>query len=605
MASINVLMSLQDYVTTPMKGIGKETTEVEKKMKKAQNALKSVGNSANKAFLSGVKSAAQFALGLTGITTALSLVGIKEFADKTMELADKQELAETQLEAVLKNVTSIQDRGGNAVKDATDSLKSYASELQNTGIIGDEVTLAGMAQLATFQMNDDQIKEVSGSMLDLLAKTKGYNATQEDAVNIANMIGKAYTGNAGALARVGITMSDAEKEAIKNGDANERAAMIAQVLKNNVGGVNKAMAATATGKQTQAMNAYGDMLEEIGKKIIPIKSALWQAFGSIIPVLHAGLMPILDDIGKGFQAVLPDIQKFAKEFAQNLPKYLEMGRQGLHKVVETAKSLWKALKLLSPVIVGVVAGFTAFNIMTAVASGLKALTTAIGLCRHATLLFNLVLKMNPLFLVAAAIAIVIVILVALYQHWDQIKKIVGEVWESVKSACSKMYDAVVDFVDSGINAFNNFIQWLHDTFVNGWNDAMQKLSDFATGIWDTVSGAAHRALDWIVDKVDSIRNAFSSIHFPSVVDDGLAGHALGTSYFSGGFTRVNEHGGEVMKLPNGTQIIPHDVSVKAAGRHSPVTVNLTILGNVLGNQEFCNEIGNMIFSQVQAAIENM
>ena len=38
MASINVLMSLQDYVTTPMKGIGKETTEVEKKMKKAQNA---------------------------------------------------------------------------------------------------------------------------------------------------------------------------------------------------------------------------------------------------------------------------------------------------------------------------------------------------------------------------------------------------------------------------------------------------------------------------------------------------------------------------------------------------------------------------------------
>lgn len=322
MASINVLMSLQDYVTTPMKGIGKETTEVEKKMKKAQNALKSVGNSANKAFLSGVKSAAQFALGLTGITTALSLVGIKEFADKTMELADKQELAETQLEAVLKNVTSIQDRGGNAVKDATDSLKSYASELQNTGIIGDEVTLAGMAQLATFQMNDDQIKEVSGSMLDLLAKTKGYNATQEDAVNIANMIGKAYTGNAGALARVGITMSDAEKEAIKNGDANERAAMIAQVLKNNVGGVNKAMAATATGKQTQAMNAYGDMLEEIGKKIIPIKSALWQAFGSIIPVLQAGLMPILDDIGQAFQAVLPDIQEFAKEFAQNLPKYL-------------------------------------------------------------------------------------------------------------------------------------------------------------------------------------------------------------------------------------------------------------------------------------------
>ena len=282
-----------------------------------------------------------------------------------------------------------------------------------------------------------------------------------------------------------------------------------------------------------------------------------------------------------------------------------MGRQGLHKVVETAKSLWKTLKRLSPVIVGVVAGFTSFNILNSVVQGFKTFRQVVTVAGGAMKLFNLIMAANPIVLIAIGIALLITALVFLYQHWDQIKKIVGEFWESVKSACSKMYDAVVDFVDSGINAFNNFIQWLHDTFVNGWNDAMQKLSDFATGIWDTVSGAAHRALDWIVDKVDSIRNAFSSIHFPSVVDDGLAGHALGTSYFSGGFTRVNEHGGEVMKLPNGTQIIPHDVSVKAAGRHSPVTVNLTIQGNVLGNQEFCNEIGNMIFSQVQTAIENM
>lgn len=605
MANINVLMSLQDYVTAPMKGIGRATTEVEKKMKKAQNALKSVGNSANKTFLSGVKSAAQFALGLTGITAALSLVGIKEFAEKTMDLADKQELAETQLEAVLKNVTSIQDRGGDAVKDATNSLKSYASELQNTGIIGDEVTLAGMAQLATFQMNDDQIKEVSGSMLDLLAKTKGYNATQEDAVNIANMIGKAYTGNAGALARVGITMSDAEKEAIKNGDANERAAMIAQVLQNNVGGVNKAMAATATGRQVQAMNAYGDMLEEIGKKIIPIKSALWQAFGSIIPVLQAGLMPILDDIGQAFESILPDIQKFAKEFAQKLPGYLKTGREVLHKVVETVKVLWKVFKLLLPVIAGVLAGFSAFNILNPIVEGFKLFRDAVSLAGGAMKLFNLIVAANPCVLIAMGIALLIMVLVLLFQHWDQIKEIVGEVWEATKDACSKMYDAVVDFVESGIAAFDNFIQWIHDTFVNGWNDAMQKLGEIATGIWDTVGNAAHRALDWIIDKVDTIRSAFSSIHFPSIVGGGLDGHALGTSYFQGGFTRVHEHGGEVMQLPNGTQIVPHDVSVKAAGKKAPVTINLTIQGNVLGNQEFCDEIGNMIFNQVQMAMANM
>ena len=45
-----------------------------------------------------------------------------------------------------------------------------------------------------------------------------------------SMIGKAFTGNAGALSKVGITMSEEEVNAIKFGDANERAATIAKVF---------------------------------------------------------------------------------------------------------------------------------------------------------------------------------------------------------------------------------------------------------------------------------------------------------------------------------------------------------------------------------------
>ena len=52
------------------------------------------------------------------------------------------------------------------------------------GVVGDEVTLAGMQQLATFQLNGEQIKMLSGGMLDLLVQQKGMNATQQDAVGI-------------------------------------------------------------------------------------------------------------------------------------------------------------------------------------------------------------------------------------------------------------------------------------------------------------------------------------------------------------------------------------------------------------------------------------
>lgn len=51
----------------------------------------------------------------------------------------------------------------------------------------------------------------------------------------------------------------------------------------------------------------------------------------------------------------------------------------------------------------------------------------------------------------------------------------------------------------------------------------------------------------------------------------LPSNAKGTDYWRGGPTFVNEEGGEIMNLPRGTQIIPHDVSMemaRAAGQAS-------------------------------------
>lgn len=90
-------------------------------------------------------------------------------------------------------------------------------------------------------------------------------------------------------------------------------------------------------------------------------------------------------------------------------------------------------------------------------------------------------------------------------------------------------------------------------------------------------------------------------------DTKIPGHATGTNYFEGGFTHVNENGGEIMNLPNGTQIIPHDISSKMASAGSGVTinVNMPISGNVIGNEQFANDVGNIISSRVSMAIANM
>ena len=58
-----------------------------------------------------------------------------------------------------------------------------------------------------------------------------------------------------------------------------------------------------------------------------------------------------------------------------------------------------------------------------------------------------------------------------------------------------------------------------------------------------------------------------------------------------------------MNLPSGTQISPHDVSVKQGGG-TKVTVNVTVQGNVIGNREYTEQVGAYVGRKVLAALGN-
>lgn len=58
----------------------------------------------------------------------------------------------------------------------------------------------------------------------------------------------------------------------------------------------------------------------------------------------------------------------------------------------------------------------------------------------------------------------------------------------------------------------------------------------------------------------------------------VGANAKGTNFWRGGLTRINEEGGEILNLPRGTQIIPHDVSMEMArsyGQQAAITNNTT------------------------------
>lgn len=89
----------------------------------------------------------------------------------------------------------------------------------------------------------------------------------------------------------------------------------------------------------------------------------------------------------------------------------------------------------------------------------------------------------------------------------------------------------------------------------------------------------------------------------SIFDDPDS-NATGTNYFQGGLTHINENGGEIMNLPNGTQIIPHDISKKTVSGGYTINCPVTIQGNVIGNNDFINQVGQAISDKINLALIN-
>lgn len=634
---INVLLTLVDKFSQPLKKVSGTTKQTTRQIRNTQNMVNQFAGGANQKFLSLAESVAKIGLGIAAIGTGLAIVGIKNFADEAIEKANAQVAAETKLVTILNNVKAIQEQGAGAADRAAKSLEAYASQLQTVGVVGDEVTIAGMAQLGTFQMTEEQIKTVSRGMLDLLVNQKGLNATQEDAVNVANMIGKVMMGNVGALQRVGISLDDYQKGVIKTGTADERAAMIAKVLAQNVGGVNEAMRETDAGKAAAIMNDYGDMQEEVGKRLNKVRTGIITAFAGMITPLGNALAPIMDQLVIKVNEALPFIQAFASNLAAALPGIIESVGNGISFLVQHFQDFIAVVKAVAPVIAGIATGFTAFNVISGVIGKLQMLQKlftgiklAGGIVQFATLL-------NPIGLVAAAIGVLAVAFYTLYTQSKPFRNAVNELasqlmalgelvvgflapvfeaqWVVISAAVGSAVDVIGGVLANVVGVLSNLIGFIVNVFTGNWEGAWQNVVSIFQGIFDTLKSVAMAPLKFILGMVDRIASKVSSIHLPAFGggggDDGGGespdGNALGTSYFRGGPTMVNENGGELITLPSGSQIMPHRELLQLinnGGQGGGITVNLSVQGNVIGNQDYMRQTGEYIASRVRDALRN-
>lgn len=282
---------------------------------KAGNALHSgVGKAsgfASKA-VSGIGNAAKgMATVVSGAATAAAGY-LVNFGKQSVAAALKAGEVTAKFQQVAKN--------NNWTDEEQKSLLSLNKTLGQTGVISGGTLKAAQAQLGTFALTADQVKTLTPALADMIANNKGYNATAQDGVQIANLLGKVMTGSATALSKYGVTMTDAQKKVLQEGSASEKAAMAAQVLEANFGGINKALAQTPQGKMTILQHEIAGLKTSVGNDLIAAFGGVGGAVIKMVQAVEPLITALFDKIAQLAQKIGPPLEKVFGAIADKIGK---------------------------------------------------------------------------------------------------------------------------------------------------------------------------------------------------------------------------------------------------------------------------------------------
>lgn len=323
-----------------------------------------------------------------GRNATIAGAGLIALGSKFTSAAMKAQQSQTKLEEVMKSMM------GASKKQVAEINKVIDAEAK-TGVVSKTAQRSGAQQLATYLHSTSALKKLTPAMNDLAVQMHGTNVTQEDMVNTANMFGKVYSGQVGALRRAGVSFDKAQEQVLRYGNEEEKAAMLAQVISQNVGNMNQKMAETPSGQLAQARNQIAGMSAQLGATLLPAlgKLAAWVS-ANILPKVQALINflqahPVMAKIAIGITAVL----------AIGGPLLVMIG------------SIATAIGVLIPVI------------------------GAITL---------------PMLAIVGVIAGVIAAGVALYTHWAQVKTRAAQEWNAIKSDAVKIWNAIKNAIVSPI-----------------------------------------------------------------------------------------------------------------------------------------------------------
>ena len=552
---INTILNLRNNMSGALIRAARDTRGVTDEMRSATKSVVAFKNRAVSALGSATKSFAKWGAASAGAVTAAFLA----MDNATEEYRIAQGKLNTAYEAA----------GYSAETAATAYNEFYQ-------ILGDTDTATEASQLLSKLVQNEQdvtkwtrvAAGVSGTFGDSLPIEGLIEATNETA-----KVGKVTGVLADALNWVGISEDKMNERLERTSSEAERNRILLETLTGSYDDAADAFYRNneqlVQARKNQA--ALSAMTAKLGNASAIAKNSLMRLFGvQEDGSIRAGsALAWLNDRAESVLAKLQEwsqdgtMDALAQKLDQGLARAGEMAGNAFQWVLDHGDTIKRWVVGLGTALALVKVAQFASGVMNAVKT-VKLFASTVGA----------IVAANPVVLAIVAAIAAISLLVA---NWDKVKAKAGELWDGIKTVFGGIKDSIVGAFNSAKEAVGSFFSWIGDK-LSALDGAIESVPVIGS-IYRGIKGAG----SWVIDKV--------------------TGHATGTSYFPGGWTRVNERGGEIMRLPGGTQIIPHDVSRRMAGG-TTVQVYVTVQGNVIGNQAYAESLGETIAQKLLRALRN-
>ena len=189
--------------------------------------------------------------------------------------------------------------------------------------------------------------------------------------------------------------------------------------------------------------------------------------------------------------------------------------------------------------------------------------------------------MNP---VGVAVLAAIAIVYLLYKNWDKVKILISNVLKGLSIF-------FVGCCDMWKNVFGSIISFFVSIFSVKWKGVWTSAYDVFALIAEKIANVFNGTIDSIKAVVNSLVDSINGIQIsipPWVPKVGgksfgplqIPHLANGTDSWSGGPAMIHDKGAEIVDLPSGSRVIPHDESIKAAYNKGRSNGGLNISGGI-------------------------